>query len=133
MKPNVLYALFGCLCWLLIGLGCAFHSYQPVMTRIEVPSYRQPDRLSMVKEGFTVAGIVWHDYYTDPLLAPLIDSALVRNHTLQSSLLQIQKAVSYYDKSLMAFFPSATLLLYQNQKKDHALHVHIMSMVWESL
>lgn len=112
MKPNVLYALFGCLCWLLIGLGCAFHSYQPVMTRIKVPAYRQPDSLSMVKDGFTVAGIVWHDYYTDPLLAPLIDSAFMRNHTLQSSLLQIQKAVSYYDKSLMAFFPSATLSLY---------------------
>ena len=91
---------------------------------MEVPAYRQPDSLSMVKEGFTVAGIVWHDYYTDPQLAPLIDSALVRNHTLQSSLLQIQKAVSYYDKSLMAFFPSATLSLYQNQKKEHAPGVH---------
>ena len=91
---------------------------------MEVPAYRQPDSLSMVKEGFTVAGIVWHDYYTDPQLAPLIDSALVRNHTLQSSLLQIQKAVSYYDKSLMSFFPSVTLSLYQNQKKEHAPGVH---------
>ena len=124
MKMKMLYRLGCYLCLLWVGMGCAFHSYQPVLTKIEVPAYRQPDSLSMVKEGFTVAGIVWHDYYTDPQLAPLIDSALVRNHTLQSSLLQIQKAVSYYDKSLMAFFPSATLSLYQNQKKEHAPHVH---------
>ena len=124
MKSNVLYLLFGCLCWLLVSMGCAFHSYQPVLTKIDIPAYRQPDSLSMVKDGFTVAGIVWHDYYTDPQLTPLIDSALVWNHTLQSSLLQIQKAVSYYDKSLMSFFPSATLSLYQNQKKEHAPHVH---------
>ena len=121
---NRLYRLLGYLCGCLVGMSCSFHSYQPALTRMEVPAYRQPDSLSMVKEGFTVAGIVWHDYYTDPQLAPLIDSALVRNHTLQSSLLQIQKAVSYYDKSLMAFFPSATLSLYQNQKKEHAPHVH---------
>lgn len=105
-------------------MSCSFHSYQPALTSIDVPAYRQPDSLSMVKEGLTVAGIVWHDYYTDPHLAPLIDSALVRNHTLQSSLLQIQKAVSYYDKSLMSFFPSVTLSLYQNQKKEHAPGVH---------
>ena len=60
-------------------MSCSFHSYQPALTRIDIPVYRQPDSLSMVKEGFTVAGIVWHDYYTDPQLAPLIDSALVRN------------------------------------------------------
>ena len=121
---NRLYRLFGYLCGCLVGMSCSFHSYQPALTRMEVPAYRQPDSLSMVKEGFTVAGIVWHDYYTDPQLAPLIDSALVRNHTLQSSLLQIQKAVSYYDKSLMSFFPSVTLSLYQNQKKEHAPGVH---------
>ena len=121
---NRLDRLLGYLCGCLVGMSCSFHSYQPALTRIEVPAYRQPDSLSMVKEGFTVAGIVWHDYYTDPQLAPLIDSALVRNHTLQSSLLQIQKAVSYYDKSLMSFFPSVTLSLYQNQKKEHAPGVH---------
>ena len=121
---NRLYRLLGYLCGCLVGMSCSFHSYQPALTRMEVPAYRQPDSLSMVKEGFTVAGIVWHDYYTDPQLAPLIDSALVRNHTLQSSLLQIQKAVSYYDKSLMSFFPSVTLSLYQNQKKEHAPGVH---------
>ena len=121
---KTLYQLFGSLCWLVVGMSCAFHSYQPAITQIEVPAYRQPDSLSMVKEGFTVAGIVWYDYYTDPQLAPLIDSALVRNHTLKSSLLQIQKAVSYYDKSLMSFFPSVTLSLYQNQKKERPPHVH---------
>ena len=121
---NRLYRLLGCFCGLLVGMSCSFHSYQPALTKIDIPAYRQPDSLSMVKEGLTVAGIVWHDYYTDPHLAPLIDSALVRNHTLQSSLLQIQKAVSYYDKSLMSFFPSVTLSLYQNQKKEHAPNVH---------
>ena len=121
---KALYQLFGSLCWLVVGMSCAFHSYQPAITQIEVPAYRQPDSLSMVKEGFTVAGIVWYDYYTDPQLAPLIDSALVRNHTLKSSLLQIQKAVSYYDKSLMSFFPSVMLSLYQNQKKERPPHVH---------
>ena len=133
MKSNVLYLLFGCLCWLLVSMGCAFHSYQPVLTKIDIPAYRQPDSLSMVKDGFTVAGIVWHDYYTDPLLAPLIDSALMRNHTLQSSLLQIQKAVSYYDKSLMAFFPPRHSRFIKIKRKNMLPMSIIMSMVCESL
>ena len=46
---------------------------------------------------------------------------------MQSSILCIlacHSAVSYYDKSLMSFFPSVTLSLYQNQKKEHAPGVH---------
>ena len=91
---KTLYQLFGSLCWLVVGMSCAFHSYQPAITQIEVPAYRQPDSLSMVKEGFTVAGIVWYDYYTDPQLAPLIDSALVRNHTLKSGSSDISSDVT---------------------------------------
>ena len=60
---NRLDRLFGYLCGCLVGMSCSFHSYQPALTRMEVPAYRQPDSLSMVKEGFTVAGIVWHDYF----------------------------------------------------------------------
>ena len=49
---KTLYQLFGSLCWLVVGMSCAFHSYQPAITQIEVPAYRQPDSLSMVKEDY---------------------------------------------------------------------------------
>lgn len=59
--------------------------------------------------------MLWQDYYHDKNLSALIDSALNRNLTLYSSILQIEKANSYIRKANSSFWPSIDLRVSQNE------------------
>lgn len=104
---------------LLSGMwtGCSFHSYQSALTEIETPHYRNPEHMTSVDEDTTMASTPWKDYYRDSNLNALIDTALQRNLTLYSSMLQIEKANSYFAKANRSFFPSIDLRISQNQIK----------------
>lgn len=95
--------------------GCSFHSYQSTLTEIPMTSYRKPDSLKIVSEHSSIASIVWQDYYKDRNLNALIDSAIQRNQTLYASLLQLDKAAGYLQKSKSDFWPSLHLTASQNQ------------------
>lgn len=95
--------------------GCSFHSYDSALTKIEFPQYRKPDSLTVINEGYSVASMLWQDYYKDENLKALIDSALARNLSLQSSLMQMERAESYLRKANSSFGPSLDLRLSQNQ------------------
>lgn len=102
---------------LLSGLmaGCSFHSYQTALTEIKISHYRQPDSLNITVEENSLGAQIWQDYYRDPHLKALIESALQRNLTLYTSLLQMEKANSYIRKANSSFWPSMDLRLSQNQ------------------
>ena len=85
-----------------ITCGCSFHSYQTAITEIEIPHYRKPDSLTTINESQSVASLLWKDYYQDENLRALIDTALQRNLSLYSSLLQMEKANSYLQKTTIA-------------------------------
>ena len=104
----------------LLGCGtasCSFNSYQSSLTDIQIPQYRKPDSLTLICENHSVASMLWKDYYKDENLNALIDSALQRNLSLQSSILQMEKANSYVRKSSSSFLPSLGLYASQNQIK----------------
>ena len=85
----------------LIGFttGCSFHSYESTLTEIKIPHYRKPDSLKVMNEESSMASMLWQDYYRDKNLSALIDSALNRNLSLYSSILQMEKADSYIRKA----------------------------------
>ena len=111
-----------------ITCGCSFHSYQTAITQIEIPHYRKPDSLTTINESQSVASLLWKDYYQDENLRALIDTALQRNLSLYSSLLQMEKANSYLQKTTHNFWPSLNLRLHQNQiqrnKPEYAFNQH---------
>lgn len=127
------------LCWVgYLVSGCSFHSYEATLTKIEIPNYRKPDSLSIVDSEHSVASLFWKDYYKDHNLKALIDSALQRNLSLYSSLLQMEKASSYLQKSNSSFWPSLGIRLSQNQirrnKPDYAFNQHGIGLTltnWE--
>lgn len=108
--------------------ACSFHSYQSQLTQVNISEFRKPDSLNVVREDTTIAAMVWNDYYNDKCLNALIDTALSRNLTLYSSLLQMEKSASYYGKTAAQFWPSISLNVSQDQVKrsqiDYAYNAH---------
>lgn len=104
----------------LVGTtGCLRSSFREQSVAVEIPAYRKPDSLQIVSEDFNAASMLWRGYYTDPHLAALIDTALARNLTLYGSMLQLEKASAYIDRTGGNFWPNVELRFSQNQQKVH--------------
>ena len=57
----------------------------------------------------SIASISWREFFKDPLLQTLIDSALVRNTDLQSARLAIEQAQASLKAAKLAYLPSISL------------------------
>lgn len=118
--------------------ACSFHTYHSQLTQVTISEFRKPDSMAILTEDTSIAAIVWRDYYKDEHLGALIDTALARNLTLYTSLLQMEKAVSYYGKTAAQFWPSMGLRLSQDQIKrsypDYSFNSHSVGITlsnWE--
>lgn len=112
LLPVVFLCVFG-------ASGCLRSSYRDQYTAVELSAYRKPDSLLFVSEEFSAASMFWKNYYTDRRLEALIDTALARNLTLYGSMLRLEKAAGYFDRTRGDFWPSVDLRLTQNQLKVH--------------
>ena len=57
----------------------------------------------------TIASISWREFFTDPLLQVLIDSALVHNTDMQSARLAVEQAQASLRAAKLAYLPSLSL------------------------
>lgn len=114
---KIFFRLFLLISLVVITTGCSFHSYQSALTEVKLPQFRKPDSVNIVDEERSIASMIWQDYYRDKNLSVLIDSALTRNLSLYSSMLQMEKANSYIRKANCSFWPSVDLRLNQNEVK----------------
>jgi len=57
----------------------------------------------------TIASISWREFFTDPLLQTLIDSALARNTDMQSARLMVEQAQASLKAAKLAYLPSLSL------------------------
>ena len=57
----------------------------------------------------SVAEVSWREFFTDPLLRQLIDSALVRNTDMQSASLAVEQAQASLKAAKLAYLPSLSL------------------------
>lgn len=112
---KIIFRLFLLISLAEIMVGCSFHSYQSALTEVKIPNYRKPDSLKVVDEEQSAASLFWQDYYRDKNLSALIDTALTRNLSLYSSILQVEKANSYVRKSNNSFWPSIDIRINQNE------------------
>lgn len=55
---------------------------------------------------FDVAQVEWREFYKDPHLAALIDSALANNFDMKRAIARIDQASAYFKQGKSAFFPS---------------------------
>ncbi len=100
-NKTILTALAG----LLLTSCGAYRKYQPV-TEVSTSLYGND---IIVTDTASLATIAWREFFTDPALQRLIDSALVKNTDYQIARLRTEQALASLGAAKLAYFPSLNL------------------------
>ena len=71
-----------------------------------VPADVYGNAINMMADTLSLADLSWREFFTDPLLQRLIDTALVRNTDINSARIAIQQSQAALAAAKQAFFPS---------------------------
>ena len=93
------------LCTFLSSCGV----YRKYKSQTDVPENLYGQNDSTVIDSTTIADISWREFFRDPLLQDLIDSALVRNTDMQSARLAVEQAQASLTAAKLAYLPSIRL------------------------
>ena len=100
------------LCIALCAMMCSCGVYKKYQPQQEAPKdlFGQTtigDTLDLTKDN--MAELSWREFFVDPILQELIDSALVRNTDMRSAQLTLKKAEASLKAAKLAFLPSLSL------------------------
>lgn len=99
MKNKIIFTAFAGL--LLASCG-AYRKYQPI-TEVDTDLYGND---IIVTDTSSIAAIAWRDFFADPALQTLIDSALVKNTEYQVAQLRTGQALASLEAAKLAYIPS---------------------------
>ncbi|WP_320969457.1 TolC family protein [Bacteroides nordii] len=102
MKNKIIFTAFAGL--LLASCG-VYRKYQPT-DEVSTALYGND---IVVTDTASLATIAWRDFFTDPALQRLIDSALVKNTEYQVAQLRTEQALASLGAARLAYFPSLNL------------------------
>lgn len=85
--------------------------YKKYQSQNEAPAdlYGTGDSITKAASEASIAEISWREFFTDPLLQQLIDSALARNTDMQSARLAVMQAQASLKAAKLAYLPSLSL------------------------
>ena len=106
MKNPFIFHILIALC-LLFSACNIYKKYTP---QSSVPSdlYGTSDEISQLSSEPSMAEMSWREFFTDPLLQQLIDSAIVHNTDIQSARLAVEKAQAALLAAKLGYLPSLT-------------------------
>jgi len=90
--------------------GCGV--YKKYQSQSEVPDnlFGTGDSIAQAAlNDASIAGLSWKEFFTDPLLQQLIDSALAHNTDLQSARIAVEQAQASLKAAKLAYLPSLSL------------------------
>ena len=89
-------------------VGCdaikSLHSEYESQATVPVDVFGQA--INMAADSTSLADVSWREFFTDPLLQQLIDTALVRNIDINSARIAIEQSQAALAAAKQAFFPS---------------------------
>jgi NodT family efflux transporter outer membrane factor (OMF) lipoprotein len=95
---------------------CAMMCSCGVYKKYSTPEVKQADEafgvgdtIALLQQEASIAEISWRDFFVDPLLQQLIDSALARNTDMQSARLAVEQAQASLKAAKLAYLPSLSL------------------------
>ena len=88
-------------CFVLSGCGI-YNKYQ-YTAEVPVNAYGND---VVNTDGIQLADLSWREFFTDPLLQQLIDTALVRNTDLNSARIAVEKSEAALRAAKLAYLPS---------------------------
>lgn len=85
--------------------------YKKYQSQMDAPDklFGVDDSIASLSQDSSVASVSWREFFTDPLLQNLIDSALTRNTDVQSARLTVEKAQAALKAAKLAYLPSLSL------------------------
>lgn len=119
MKQNTNWYIF--LLPVLLILNACKVSQDIATPRPELPAqFRNEANADTV----SIADLPWKDYFTDPTLQQLIDSAIANNYDMQVALKNIEAAQLSYKQTKWAYFPNVNFQLgaSSNRPSDNSLN-----------
>ena len=90
----------------LVGCDTIKSLHSEYKSQATVPADVYGNTINMMADSLSLAELSWRDFFTDPLLQRLIDTALVRNTDINSARIAIQQSQAALDAAKQAFFPS---------------------------
>lgn len=98
---RIISILAAAACFVLSGCGI-YNKYQ---STAEVPVNAYGNDV-VNTDGIQLADLSWREFFTDPLLQQLIDTALVRNTDLNSARIAVEKSEAALRAAKLAYLPS---------------------------
>jgi len=107
MKKYRFIAGLTVLCTVLSSCGV----YKKYQSQTDVPEtvFGAADSLSQLQSESSIADISWREFFRDPILRDLIDSALVRNTDMQAARITVEQAQASLKAAKLAYLPSLSL------------------------
>ena len=98
------------LCALLLS-SCGVYKKYHSQTDVPQDLFGSGDSIAQaaMKDTVSIASLSWRDFFTDPLLQDLIESALAHNTDLQSARLAVEQAQASLKAAKLAYLPSLSL------------------------
>ena len=97
---------------LLAGLlmsSCGVYKKYTAPTDSPDNLFGQGDSIAQLQNGQSPADLSWREFFTDPILQQLIDSALARNTDMKSARLAVDMAQASLKAAKLAWLPSLSL------------------------
>ena len=89
--------------------SCGIYGKYHSQTDVDKNLYGTTEEVTAAQADSSIAAISWREFFADPLLQQLIDSALSRNTDLNSARIAIEQAQASLKASKLGYLPSFTL------------------------
>ena len=85
--------------------------YKKYQSQTDVPDnvFGSGDSIAQLQADSSIANISWKEFFQDPILRNLIDSALVRNTDLRAAQIAVEQAQASLKAAKLAYLPSLSL------------------------
>ena len=100
------------ICIVLAGLvlsSCGVYKKYQSQTEAPKDLFGTGDSIAQAMNDSSIASISWREFFVDPILQQLIDSALARNTDMASARLAVEQAQASLKAAKLAFIPSLSL------------------------
>lgn len=106
MKKSFYIVVISVVTLLLGGCNSIKSLHEKYQSQATVPANVFGEGIGLAADSIVQAELSWREFFTDPLLQQLIDTALVRNTDINSARIAVQQSEASLAAAKQAFFPS---------------------------
>lgn len=90
----------------ILVASCGLHKEYVSTASVPTDAYGNGSDITLAESSPSIAQLSWREFFIDPLLQQLIDTALVHNTDINSARIAVEKSQASLQAAKQAFFPS---------------------------